>query len=201
MILQLRNSKNKNVASKQNELCCFGFSLVLPVFFCPKFTSNKKQQNSSPARIGGEVSGVALRDVQRFCPRGSQSWDSKKQQKKTGWLDLGGKCGIGWYWMDGTWHLDVTNHGICFFSGMIRTDEWWRVRLTNALSLWNLMRCGTSLTLVVPDGTPVRNRCHQHRSAESGPQQQNARRGDWGQFCFSGLLGHCMSYHVIKSIL
>lgn len=28
MILQLRNSKNKNVASKQNELCCFGFSLV-----------------------------------------------------------------------------------------------------------------------------------------------------------------------------
>jgi len=25
--------------------------------------------------IGGEVSGVALRDVQRFCPRGSQSWE------------------------------------------------------------------------------------------------------------------------------
>ena len=51
--------------------------------FGPKFTSNKKKQNSSPARIGGEVSGVALRDVQRFCPRGSQSWDSK-QNKKAG---------------------------------------------------------------------------------------------------------------------
>lgn len=33
MILQLRNSKNKNVASKQNELCCFGFSLVLRGFW------------------------------------------------------------------------------------------------------------------------------------------------------------------------
>lgn len=26
--------------------------------------------------IGGEVSGVALRDVQRFCPRGSQTWET-----------------------------------------------------------------------------------------------------------------------------
>ncbi|CAJ1344038.1 unnamed protein product [Effrenium voratum] len=25
--------------------------------------------------IGGEVSGVALRDVQRFCPRGAQTWE------------------------------------------------------------------------------------------------------------------------------
>ena len=106
MILQLRNSKNKNVASKQNELCCFGFSLVLRVFLSPKFTSNKKQQNSSPARIGGEVSGVALRDVQRFCPRGSQSWDSKKTKQKNGMTWEGNVVldGIGWMVL-GIWML------------------------------------------------------------------------------------------------
>lgn len=25
--------------------------------------------------MGGEVAGVALRDVQRFCPRGTQKWE------------------------------------------------------------------------------------------------------------------------------
>ncbi len=94
-----------------------------------------------------------------------------------------------------TWHLDVTNHGICF-KDMIKTDEWWTVKLTNAFSLLN-MRCGTSLTGVVPNGTPVGNRCHQHRLAESGLQQQNARQ----RFCFSEVLGHCMLSSEFYSLL
>lgn len=51
---------------------------------------------------------------------------AKKQNKKTGWLGEG--CGIGWCGRFCTWHLDITNHGICFFSGMIRTDDWWMLK-------------------------------------------------------------------------
>ena len=72
--------KDPNVAWKQNHIVlCLFFFVVFFGFFClPKFSQVHFQQKTTKfifARIGGEVSGVALRDVQRFCPRGSQFWD------------------------------------------------------------------------------------------------------------------------------